>query len=222
MANILPPLAPPGTPTLITLPAGTTYFRVHQSAYPAASFNPTPSHRYYGGGRFDSTDDDSYGYLYMGDTVDVAVSETLLRDLNLSPTGHRVVPRRKVRGRRISAVTLTVDIDIVSLRTGHELGALGQDPWLTTADPRDYAQTRHWGHWIRSHVPHAAGYRWLSRREPADHAYVLFDDRLPPDTVLATSDPAVPAGPLADFDTGQGLRALRRRLNAYQVVITGH
>lgn len=204
----------------MTLIAGTVFYRVHQSRHPADSFSPVLSHRYYEGGRFDATADDSYPYTYMGSSVDVAVSETLLRDLDL--TGPlRALPKRKIVGRRISAVALTGDIQITSLLSGRDLGTLSQDPWLTTADPRDYAQTRHWGHWIRNHIVDTSGFVWPSRREPSGRCYVLFGDRLPPGAALVTvSDPRVPPGNQADFDTPVGLRALRRRLNAYGVSIT--
>ncbi|HEY0166593.1 MAG TPA: RES family NAD+ phosphorylase [Jatrophihabitans sp.] len=220
MGNIKPPVTPAGVPTNLTLTAGTVFYRVHQSRHPADSFSPVLSHRYYGGGRFDATADDSYLFIYMGSSVDVAVSETLLRDLDL--TGSlRTLTKRKIIGRRISAVELTGDIQITSLLSGRDLGALSQDPWLTTADPRDYAQTRHWGHWIRNHLPGTAGFVWPSRREPSGQCYILFGDRLPPGVGLVTmSDPQVPPGNQADFDTPVGLRALRRRLNAYGVSIT--
>lgn len=222
MGNFKPPPGPVGAPTSVTLAAGSVFYRVHLSRYPADSFSPVLSHRYYEGGRFDATEDDTYPYLYMGDSVDVAVSETLLRDLDVDPAkSTRALPKRKIAGRRISAVELTADIQVTSLMTGHDLGALSQDPWLTTAEPRDYAQTRHWGHWIRHHILDTAGFVWRSRREPSGLCYVLFGDRLPTGAALVTvNDPQVPPGNQADFDTPVGLRALRRRLNFYGVSIT--
>jgi RES domain len=170
-------------------------FRVHQARYKAADFNPVPTHRYYGGGRFDSTDDDRYPYLYAGESVAVAVAETLLRDLAVNPIGMLLLPLAKVRGRRISAITTTTDLALVSLRSAFDLGAVAQDTWLTTCDPRDYAQSRHWAHWIRAQAPSAAGYVWLSRREPTQDAYVLFGDRCPPGTLQPlAAHPDVPPG----------------------------
>jgi RES domain len=220
MANVRPPAAYAGTPALTVLPSETVLFRVHQAAYPPASFNPTPSHRYYGGGRFDATDDDRYSYLYAGESVDVAIAETLLRDLPLDAAGVRLLPSAKVRGRRISAVRTKADMEIVSLRSGTDLGAVAQDPWLTTCDPRDYAQSRHWAHWIRAQAPAAAGCVWLSRREPGRQAFVLFGDRGAAHAMEAVTDPRVPPGDEADFDSVRGRRALRRRLGAYGVTIT--
>lgn len=220
MANAQPPAAYAGTPALTLLPAGTVLLRVHQTAFPPASFNPSRSHRYYGGGRFDSTDDDRYPYLYAGESVGVAIAETLLRDLPFDSTGIRQLPLAKIRGRRISAVRTTADLEIVSLRSAADLGAVAQDPWLTTCDPRDYAQSRHWGHWIRSHAPAAAGYVWMSRREPTQRAFVLFGDRGAAGAIMAVTDPRVPPGDEADFDTPGGRRALRRRLTAFGVSLS--
>lgn len=181
MANVRPPNQPAGAPQYIRLPAGTALFRVHRAGYDACAHNPTLAHRYYGGGRFDSTLDDAYGYWYAGDSADVAVSEYLLRDLAVHEAGTRVLEWARVAGRRLTSVETTVDLTLLSLATGIELGALSQDTWLTTAPPRDYAQTRHWAHWIRGHAPDAAGFRWRSFREPAGFAFVLFSDRCPTD-----------------------------------------
>lgn len=220
MANVKPPLAYRGTPARTVLPAGTVLYRVHQKRFPAHSFNPVPSHRYYGGGRFDATDDDRYPYLYAGQSVDVAVAETLLRDLPPDDTGIRQLPQARIVGRRISAICTTADLDLVSLRTGADLGAVAQDTWLTWCDPRDYAQSRHWAHWIRHHAPTAAGYVWLSRREPGLHAYVLFGDRILASALATCTDPHVPHGDEADFDTSRGRRGLRNRLNQYNVALS--
>ena len=217
MSNVKPPTSYSQTPALTTLSAGTVLFRVHQKRFPSDAFNPTSSHRYYGGGRFDATDDDPYPYLYAGSTVDAAVAETLLRDLSPDDTGVRQLPWRKVSGRRISAIEVTADLELVSLQTGTDLGAVSQDTWLTMCDPRDYAQSRHWAHWIRSYAKSAGGYIWLSRREPGTAAYVLFGDRFSPSVITATAHPDVPAADEADFDTPVGRRALRNRLTRYNV-----
>jgi hypothetical protein len=218
--NVLPPVAYAGTPSSTTVSAGTTLFRVHAKAHKADSFNPVPSHRYYGGGRFDCTDDDLYAYLYAGKTVDVAISETLLRDLYPDDKGIRKLPRSKIVGRRISAVELTIDLEVVTLRSGADLGAVAQDTWLTTCDPRDYPQSRHWGHWIRAHAPSAHGYVWLSKRDPTQESLVFFGDRVPHGSVIESGHAGVPAGDKADFDTPRGKRELRGRLARYGVALS--
>jgi len=199
--------------------AGTHLFRVHSKAFAAHGFNPIPSHRYYGGGRFDATHDDTYPYLYAGETVDVAIAETLLRDLLPNDVGIRQLPRQKVIGRRISSIEITADLELVSLRSAPDLGAVTQDTWLTMCDPRDYAQSRHWGHWIRGISGSPCGYVWRSKRDPVLDAYVLFGDRTPAGSVVASSDPSVPPGNRADFDTRSGIKELRIRLAQYGVAL---
>lgn len=220
MPNSKPPNTLTTTPALVTIPSGTVLFRVHQTKFTADAFNPVASHRYYGGGRFDSTADDSYGYLYAGEQVATAVAETLLRDLPVENWGARVLPRVRVRGRRISAIATTTEVTLVDMRSAVGLASVAQDPWLIWTDPRDYAQTRHWGHWIRSQVPTAQGYVWPSRREPPTRAFLLFDDRLPTGAIdVVPNHPDVPAGPHADFDTPSGIRTLRKMLAVYNVSI---
>ena len=220
MVNVRPPREYCGTPVMTLLPAGTVLFRVHPVGCPAHAFNPTPSHRYYGGGRFDATADDQYPYLYAGETVDVAIAETLLRDLPFDENGTLRVPRARIDGRRISAVTTVEELSLVSLRSAADLAAVSQDPWLTTCGPQSYAQARHWGHWIRAHAPAAAGYVWMSHREPTQRAFVLFGDRMSNDAIVTADNPSVPEGHEAEFDHPQGRRALIRWLARHHVALS--
>jgi len=83
-------------------------------------------------------------YLYAGLSDVTALAETLLRDIASDERGYRVVPNDKALGRKISRLTLTQDLDLVSLIDGRDLGAIGQDDWLVSCPPRDYPQTRGW------------------------------------------------------------------------------
>jgi hypothetical protein len=220
VANVKPPTAYAGIPRTTVLAANTVLYRLHPKHYPADEFSPVLSQQYYGGGRFDPTKDEVYKYLYAGETVDVAIAECFLRDLMPDDAGVRQLPFARVTGRRISAICVGTDLEIVSLRSGEDLGAVAQDPWLTTCDPRDYAQSRHWGHWIRSHADTACGYVWLSRRESVASAYILFEDRIPPGAITTCSDPGVPSGDSADFDAPRGRRELRNWLSRYRVALS--
>lgn len=219
MPNALPPRTPAGAPVLKTLAAGSILFRIHQKSHAAGGFNPKLAHQYYGGGRFDATVDDEYPYIYAGESTGVAISETFLRDLPVDSSGPRILLKSGVRKRRISAVRVQADLPVLQLVTGIELGQVSQDPWLTTCDPRDYAQTRHWGHIIREWAPGAAGFAWRSRREPALCSYVLFGDRCHSSDLTECSDPGLPAGAAVDFDTPQGIRWLRGQLASYGVTL---
>lgn len=177
MANRPPPAAYDGTPKRRVLEAGVRLTRIHDRRFAATSFNSTVTDRHWGGGRFDATGDDPYGFLYAAGDDLGAVAEALLRDLPLSVTGSRLLPRKALHGRRISWIAATRDLELVGLVSGRDLAAVGQDSWLTKCDSKDYGFTRRWGHKIREWAPWAQGFVWRSRREDASLAYVFFEDR---------------------------------------------
>jgi hypothetical protein len=186
-------------------------YRIHRHAYRSTSCSPVLAHRYFDGGRFDATDDDHYGYLYAGDRIEVAIAEAILRDCPADDTGSVTVPLPKYEGRRVSAIRTTVAIELIDLCGLISLRQASQDTWLTSAEPSDYPQTRHWGHWLRSQQPTAGGLVWLSKRDPTHRSYVLFDDRCPKDP-LEDHDTALPADALHTFDEPTGLAYLRSAL----------
>jgi hypothetical protein len=220
MVNVMPPAGYAGTPVCLNLPAGTPLFRIHQVARAAHDFNSRPSHRYYGGGRFDATDDDRYPFMYAGESVDVALTETLLRDLPPDDAGVLQLPRPAITGRRISAIASSVPLPLVSLCDAAALSAVSQDTWLVSCDQQFYAQSRHWAHWIRSKAPDAAGYAWTSHRHLGQRAFVLFGDRIPAGAITTVADPRLPCGPEAEFDTPRGRRMLLRYLSPYRVALS--
>ncbi|TGA89274.1 RES domain-containing protein [Streptomyces sp. MZ04] len=203
-----------GTPAKVTLARGTVLHRVHKSHREAAAFNPHPAHCLYGGGRFDGTSCDPYGYLYAGLSPAAAVCETLLRSLPFDPSGGpRLLPRVSVEGRRLSTLRLTTDVTVVSLMTAQELAAVHQDSWLVQTEAIDYAYTRDWAHWIRRHTdPWAQGFVWSSKREPGDRTVLLFGDRCPQGAVSA-AEPVEGGG--VDFGTAEGEQWLNSVLQPY-------
>ncbi|MEV7780945.1 RES family NAD+ phosphorylase [Kitasatospora sp. NPDC088351] len=212
MVNVRPPRELPGAPARLTLPAGTPLFRLHSARRAATAFNPAPADCLYGGGRFDATRCDRYGYLYAGLTAESAVCESLLRSVPFDPAGTpRLVPRAAVRGRRLSFLRLAADLEVLSLLTGRDLASVGQDSWLVQAEAAEYPFTRHWGHWIREHCdPWAQAFVWPSKREPGDRVVVLFGDRCPADALVRADTPPV------DLDTAEGTRWLDLLLEPYQ------
>lgn len=211
-----PPARFTGAPADYLLPAGRYLSRVHGAAYPGASFNPVASDVLFGGGRFDATADDRYGFLYAAETDEAAVAEALLRDIDANDRGARFLAKKYWCTRQLSRMQTTVPLPLISLRSGADLGAIGQDTWLTTCDPDDYPQSRAWAHWLRSIASDACGIIWVSKREPTAHAVVLFEDRCPPGAI-------VPApGPLAapcEFGQAAGFQWLRGCLAKYRVAI---
>lgn len=176
------PLAPPpadydGHPVRHVLRRGSCLWHVHGRVYPASGFKSALSSRLFGGGRFDATDEDRYPYWYAALDERTAVAEVLLRDLPYDQRGTRALTREAVAGRRISGLTLTRDLDLVSLIDEVDLAAVAQDQWLVVATGHEYVQTRAWGHWLRGAAPWAQGFIWSSRRDRGRSVIVLFGDR---------------------------------------------
>ncbi|KIF77193.1 hypothetical protein QR77_31675 [Streptomyces sp. 150FB] len=215
VVNIRPPVTLPGAPAKVTLPEGTELVRLHAAHRPAGAFNPVLAHSFYGGGRFDATAFDEYGYVYAGLTSAAAVCESLLRSIPFERDAQpRTVSRTALRGRKLSFLRLTTDVTVLPLVSGRDLAAVAQDAWLTQTEAADYPFTRHWGHWIREQTtPWAQGFLWPSKREPADQVVVLFGDRCPPG-VLGELGPSP-----VDFETPEGEEWLNAVLEPYRAKV---
>ena len=182
-------------------------------------FNPTTARHPLQGSRFDATPDDQYGFLYAAVDDATAVSEVLLRDLPLDERGARLLPRVQLRNLRIGWLTTSRDLQLVDLRSGRNLAAIGQDAWLTAGPAKDYELTRTWASAIRAWAPWCSGLTWRSHREPAGFVYVLFEDRMP-DACLTEASTGVP---LRDedqrLDVGIGRIFIERLLETYRVAL---
>lgn len=221
MPQARPPADYDGIPHRYPLRRGTQLNRVHPHAFGAWQFNTRLSDPLWDGARFDATPADKYPYLYAGLSSVTALAETLLRDIAPNEHAYRVVPNDKARSRSIARLTLTQNLDLVSLVDGQDLGAIGQDDWLVSCSERDYPYTREWAHWLRREASWAQGLIWDSKRDRGGLALVLFGDRLIRDfgddyesillrdvTVMAT-----------DLGQGSGLNWANERLRHYRAVI---
>jgi hypothetical protein len=217
-----PPANYDGTPHRYLLRRGTRLWRVHPQAYGAFEFNARLSDPLWDGARFDATVADKYPCLYAGLSDVTALAETLLRDIASDERGYRVVPNDKALGRRISRLTLTQDLDLVSLIDGRDLGAIGQDDWLVSCPPRDYPQTRDWGHWLRRAAPRTHGLIWDSKRDRGGLALVLFGDRIAGDfgDGYENTLPREVTKAADDLGQGDGLSWANERLRPYRAVIS--
>lgn len=216
MARQLPPGRFDGEVATFDLDAGTVLSRVHGSAFGPTTFNPVASEVLFGGGRFDSTREDPYSYLYAGESDRAALAEGLLRDIEANDRGARFLAKKYWRGRQLSRLQTTVPLRLVSLINGEDLGAIGQDTWLTTCDGDDYPQTRAWAHWLREVEPDAAGLAWLSKRHPGSMVLCLFEDRCPVGALAPVAGPL--PGPCI-FEQGPGFAWLRETLAGFRVAI---
>lgn len=127
--------------------AGEVFYRVHSRRRAADRFNPEPQDHHFGGGRFDSTPNDSYAYLYAAPRPETAIIERFVRTLRFDGLGNsRILLRKELEGRLLSQVRLTRDVELVSLCSILHLNAVQQsDWWLVESDPTEYAFTRRWG-----------------------------------------------------------------------------
>lgn len=131
----------------------------------------------FGGGRFDSTSNDAYLFLYAGLTAETALCEALLRGLKFRVADRQVL-RAQVRGRVLSGLTTTTPLTMLSLASAVELASICQpDDWLLRADVHEYAQTR--AHWLRAQARTVHGFIWQSRYNLPHIAIILFGDRCP-------------------------------------------
>jgi RES domain len=220
MPNYPPPPDYDGVPRPYDLPAGSRLSRVFTTRFGVVGFNPTLAPvSEMGGGRFDATGEDRYAHLYAGDDDPTAISEALLRDLAFDHRGARLLPRAKIAGRSLAWLRPTRTIRLVSLRSGEDLAAVGQDGWLTTCPAGEYPDTRWWAHAIRGWAPWASGLTWHSRLEPDGFAYVLFADRCPEGLLEEVADGVpLPEGDRA-LDRGEAELYLRQVLLRYRVTL---
>jgi hypothetical protein len=221
----VPSCAPPsrydGTPNRHVLGRGSCLWRVHRRRYCARAFNGTPSDPLFDGARFDATATDSYPFYYAGLTEATAVTETLLRGLRPDDRGMRLLGGPALAGRQVSGLTLTRDLELVSLIDAKDLGAIGQDTWLVSASGAEYAQTRGWGHWLRGQAEWAHGFIWDSLRDRGGLAVVLFGDRLAAsfgkdyERILLHEIPEL----AVDLDDAAGAEWLNRLLAPYRAAV---
>lgn len=183
------PFYPPGDcdgrPNHYLLEEGTNLWRVHSRHRCPDSFNATLDDRHLGGGRFSGTVECPYPSLYVSLSADTALAERLLRSLPFTGSSTRMIPRAAVAGRRLSTLTVTAPLLLLSLVTTADLASVCQDEWLIHADPREYGLTRRWAHWLHRSNPWAQGLIWSSRRNLGELTAILFGDRCgtPPTTL---------------------------------------
>ncbi|WP_419837506.1 RES family NAD+ phosphorylase [Candidatus Poriferisodalis sp.] len=177
-----PPTQFNGTPNKLPLSAGTPLWRVHREKYPADEFNPNPVAQdlasEFAGGRFDSATQDPYPFLYAAADDRTAVAEKLLRDLPVSQFGKREMLSQEVSGLCVSQIDVAAGLELVSLRSGSDLAAIGIDTRLTIGPSTEYPVTREWSAAIREWADWAQGLTWRSGREPDGFAFVFFGDRI--------------------------------------------
>ncbi len=206
-------------PHRLLSPAGTALTRIHSTAYGVKEFNSTVARSELQGGRFNATPGDEYAFLDAANDDATAVSEVLLRDLPPDEHGSRLLPRARLSKLQISWLQTTADLELVNLRSGRDLAALGQDTWLTFSPASDYKLTRRWSSAIRAWAQWASGLTWRSLREPEGFAFVFFEDRCSDRCFEEVRDGLpVPSGSQT-IEVGAGRIYIERILAAYHVAL---
>jgi len=214
MAFTKPPADMVLSPAVWRLPHGAIIWRVHRDAYDSCSFNSRPSHQYFNGARFDGTKDDSYAFLYAGCSPPAALAETLVRNISASDDGLFHILRRNLDQRMLSPLVTCRDSQLIDLRQEQGIREVMQDSWLVTAPETEYAQTRHWGHWIRRNCPAVEGFVWRSKRHINEDSVVLFGDRCGLDLLAPASTP----NPIA-LDNRAGIEFINRALESIRCIV---
>ncbi|MET9296634.1 RES family NAD+ phosphorylase [Streptomyces sp. NPDC003077] len=195
-------------PNIYELPAGTTWWRVHNKTRSPEQFNPVSVDAHFGGNRFDGTSYDPYPYLYLASDPTTALAETLLRSLDFdTESGMRLVPYAAVARKSLSMVRARCDQQLISLVSEEDLAAVCQDSWLLETDGDGYAKTRRWASEMRAQAPGAAGLIWQSRRHRPRLASVLFHDRCGDESLTG-----VPVPEFQDLGSPTGIAAVNRLL----------
>ena len=187
---------------LLTIPAGTPLFRVHQAIHRPIFFGPATDPatgiRQPPTNRFDSLAG-AFGVLYLGKQFDGAFAETVLRN----PL-RRFVSEHYVTLRAVSEVTASRDLKVVDFH-GPGLSAVGLTNAISTGP---YNPCWAWSDYLWSHRDRPDGVAYASRHDPQQICYAIFER---PDATFG-------AAPATQFSTL--LPAIRALLRKYGKILT--
>lgn len=160
----------PFSPLTVSIPAGTILFRCHSAAFRAGETNPGPK----GAGRFNFFGTPAEPVLYLAETPETALCETLLR---YTPSGSPTrLPAAAYRGRVLSEVRIERELTF-ALFHSEGLRRFGlQANQLTDTPPVNYAQTRKWA--AAAHSAGLDGALWMSHQLNGNQAGVVFGSRV--------------------------------------------
>jgi hypothetical protein len=154
---------------LLTVPAGTLLFRVHQVIHNPIFFgpaiDPATGARLPPTNRFDSLRG-AFGVLYFGKQLEGAFAETVLRN----PL-RRFVSQRYVTLRAVSELTASRNLKVVDLH-GPGLSAVGLTNAISTGP---YNPCWAWSDYLWSHRDRPDGVAYASRHDPLQICYAIFE-----------------------------------------------
>jgi len=170
--------------TLVDWGSGRTMHRVHDAAYGANVFNPSPA----GNARFSPIRDEAglvIPTLYAATTPRGALMETIFHDVPYK-SGFKRVSTSRMAGELHSTLTFQVDFRLIDL-SRVALRKLGVAPsHLIDTTKAHYPETRRWAESLYAQHPKAQGLRWTSRQDDRAQAVVLFGTRVQPSGIVAS------------------------------------
>jgi hypothetical protein len=183
-----------GLPT-VRVPAGSQLWRLHRKGQQALWFGPDPKSG--PRNRFDAPGGE-YGICYFGDSPEVCVAETIVRQ----PTT-RVVPRARLEERAVVRVPVVRELTLVRVH-GPGLVRLGIGAEVAHGDPYGVCQSLALSFWNHPEAPDGIEYR--SRWDNDRFCFALFDraaDALDtPDHSLDLGEPRIFNPILRLYDIG--------------------
>lgn len=173
MTEAWPPTpAPPDpfAPATIVLDPGSVRYRVYTNRFRPTEFNPG----YGEGGRFHFFGTPPVPVLYLAQTRQAAVAETLLRNI---PVGAPEPLRRSAYRHAVLAGLAPARPLRLAQFYGLGLRRLGIEATQLTDTPgTHYPHTRTWA--AAAHSAGFDGIAWMSKRDNSAQAYMLFGDRV--------------------------------------------
>jgi hypothetical protein len=130
------------------------------------------------------------GTLYGALSIEAAYAETLFHDIVPTAT-KRQVPRSRLTNLARSPIELTTPLTLADLTgfTGLQKARISR-AGLIEVGPSHYTETVKWAE--AAYETGRAGLAWMSRPAPDTVALLLFKDRLPAGSLVATSSDALP------------------------------
>ena len=170
-------------PRIETL-APTAWYRVHDGAFQATEFNPSPR----ANARFSTLRQPGGAVvpvLYAADAIEGALMETVFHEAPTPSAGaHLRRSEIMAKGLVVSEIRTTVALQVVDL-TSTGLRRVGlTKPQVIDTDADAYPATRALGQHLYTACSAAHGLQWMSRQLDRSRAIMLFADRVPPGAVV--------------------------------------
>jgi len=170
-----------GNPTLVlthprldSLPAGTVLWHIHPEAFASTAFNPKSENRFAAGSASPPR-----AMYYAGASPEVAIWETLLRDVVADEDGCVVLFKDRIDGKRLARVRTTRAIAIVDLRMPglrrHTANAAELSEWQGLQTVFPYASTQAAARALLAVQPTLGGLQWTSKQAGNGAAFVFYD-----------------------------------------------